>query len=74
MSTISMAGVARLARVQRPVLSVWRSRTRDSDAPFPLRSPEVRRTRNDQQPDAIRLVMDQMEQMAPRYSQERVTG
>lgn len=32
---ISLSGVARLARVQRPVVSMWRSRSRNSDAPFP---------------------------------------
>lgn len=30
-----MQGVARLARVQRPVVSMWRSRTRAADDPFP---------------------------------------
>lgn len=35
MSTITMRGVAGLARVQRPVVSMWRSRTRHSDDPFP---------------------------------------
>ena len=28
----------------------------------------------DQQPEAIRLVMDQMEAMAPRYAEERASG
>jgi hypothetical protein len=32
---ITLAGIARLARVQRPVVSVWRSRSRDSEHPFP---------------------------------------
>lgn len=32
---ISLSGVARLARVQRPVVSMWRSRSKNSDAPFP---------------------------------------
>src|SRR5699024_7170127 len=32
---ISLSGVARLARVQRPVVSMWRSRSQHSDAPFP---------------------------------------
>lgn len=32
---LTLADVARLARVQRPVASGWRSRTRDSDHPFP---------------------------------------
>lgn len=33
--TIDMAGVARLARVQRPVVSLWRTRTSASAVPFP---------------------------------------
>lgn len=32
---ITLSGVARLARVQRPVVSVWRRRHIASDAPFP---------------------------------------
>lgn len=32
---ISLTGIARLARVKRPVVSMWRTRSRDSDAPFP---------------------------------------
>lgn len=35
MATITMSGIARLARVQRPVVSMWRSRTLRSDDPFP---------------------------------------
>ncbi|WP_413317148.1 hypothetical protein AA0Z99_10595 [Agrococcus sp. 1P02AA] len=35
MTTIGMQGVARLARVQRPVVSMWRSRTRSAEDPFP---------------------------------------
>ncbi|GAA1217778.1 hypothetical protein [Rhodoglobus aureus] len=32
---ISLSGIARLAQVQRPVVSMWRSRAAASDAPFP---------------------------------------
>ncbi|TFC44341.1 hypothetical protein [Cryobacterium shii] len=32
---LTMSDVAALARVQRPVVSVWRSRAADSDSPFP---------------------------------------
>jgi hypothetical protein len=32
---ISLADVARLARVQRPVVSMWRSRSAATDSPFP---------------------------------------
>ncbi|MHA6668215.1 hypothetical protein ACX3O0_05045 [Homoserinimonas sp. A447] len=32
---ISLSGIARLARVQRPVVSMWRTRSAASDAPFP---------------------------------------
>lgn len=32
---ISLSGIARLAQVQRPVVSMWRSRAATSDAPFP---------------------------------------
>lgn len=32
---ISLSGIARLARVERPVVSVWRSRAAASDLPFP---------------------------------------
>ncbi|WP_306231933.1 hypothetical protein [Agrococcus beijingensis] len=34
-TTIGMQGIARLARVQRPVVSMWRSRSRSADDPFP---------------------------------------
>jgi hypothetical protein len=37
---LTLADVAALARVQRPVVSMWRSRSRDSDLPFP--APTVR--------------------------------
>ena len=33
---ISLADVARLARVQRPVVSMWRSRSAATDSPFPM--------------------------------------
>jgi len=32
---ISLSGIARLARVQRPVVSMWRTRAAASDLPFP---------------------------------------
>lgn len=35
MATITMRGIARLARVQRPVVSMWRTRSRGTDEPFP---------------------------------------
>lgn len=35
MQTLSMAGVAELAGVQRPVVSMWRSRSASTDRPFP---------------------------------------
>src|ERR1700733_13362256 len=34
--TLSMADVANLAAVQRPVVSVWRTRAARSSTPFPL--------------------------------------
>jgi len=33
--TLSLSDIARLAQVQRPVLSMWRRRSIGSDAPFP---------------------------------------
>lgn len=35
MQTLTMQGIADLARVQRPVVSMWRSRFADSERPFP---------------------------------------
>jgi hypothetical protein len=32
---LSMSDIARLARVQRPVVTIWRNRSAGSDAPFP---------------------------------------
>ena len=37
---LTLPDVAALARVQRPVVSMWRSRSRDSDLPFP--APAIR--------------------------------
>ncbi|MBM4729162.1 DNA-binding protein [Rhodococcus hoagii] len=35
MQTLTMQGIANLAQVQRPVVSIWRTRFADSDRPFP---------------------------------------
>jgi hypothetical protein len=42
---MTMSDIAELARVQRPVVSVWRSRSATTDAPFP--QPVTRRGRQD---------------------------
>lgn len=34
-ASITLSGIARLARVQRPVVSMWRSRAADTESPFP---------------------------------------
>jgi hypothetical protein len=101
---MTMSDVAALARVQRPVVSVWRSRAAATEIPFPapvthdrgqdlfdaaligawlaetgsakLRSSIKRLLVKygyppDKQLGAIKLVMEQMESMAPRYSEAR---
>ncbi|MCW4465649.1 hypothetical protein OK351_09035 [Glutamicibacter sp. MNS18] len=42
---LSLADIARLAKVQRPVVSVWRTRSRDSARPFP--EPKFQRNSQD---------------------------
>jgi hypothetical protein len=50
-----LVDVAHLARVHRPVVSVWRGRKRS-----PCSTPSV-----------IKLVLEQMESIAPRYAADR---
>src|SRR5665647_2639062 len=50
---ISLADVARLARVQRPVVSMWRSRSAATDSPFP---PPIERAGAQERFDAEQVV------------------
>ncbi len=80
-SAVALQGEGILADIARELVSVMRRDVRTDwtvrdDVRAKLRSSIKRLLVKhgyppDQQPEAIRLVMDQMEQMAPRYSVER---